>query len=366
MSRVVVPLVQEQFGWRERTVLQAGELTATGLRFESGVAGLRLENGAGELVMLPFQGQQIWSAGFLGRQLAMKSMFDQPRPTRDYLATYGGFLLHCGATAMGVPGPEDAHPLHGELPNAPYDSAFLVLGEDDRGRYLGLGGTYRHTVAFTCDYLARPLVRLYEGSSVFDAAIEVENLKRSDMELMYLAHVNFRPVDGGRTAYSAPANPESVRVRRSVPSHVRPKPGYLEFIEELAREPQRHHRLDSGLAFDPEVVFSIDYLADDEGWAHSLQVHPDGTADYVAHRPSELPKGIRWICRTPDQDALGLLLPATAEPEGYSAEKAKGNVMVLPAGATFRCEMSIGALPAGEAAEVEEKISRLVRERVDS
>jgi hypothetical protein len=139
---------------------------------------------------------------------------------------------------------------------------------------------------------------------VFDAAIEVENLKRSDMELMYLAHLNFRPVDGGRIAYSAPADPESVRVRRSIPSHVRPKPGYLEFIEELAREPQRHHRLDTGLAFDPEVVFSIDYLADDEGWAHSLQVHPDGSADYVGHRPRELPKGIRWICRTPDQDAL--------------------------------------------------------------
>jgi hypothetical protein len=363
---VVVPLVPKQFGERNRLLLQTAGLAATGFRFASGVAAVRLSNSAGELVMLPFQGQQIWSADFLGRELTMKSMFPEPRPTREYLETYGAFLLHCGATAMGVPGPEDSHPLHGELPNAPYDSAVLLLGEDERGRYLGLGGRYRHTVAFACDYLARPLVKLYAEGSVVLVEMEVENLKRSSMELMYLAHANFRPVDGGRLAYSASANPASVRVRRSVPSHVRPKPGYLEFIEELAREPERHHLLTPGLAFDPEVAFSVDYIADEEGWAHSLQLHPDGTADYVAHRPSELPKGIRWICRTPDQDALGLVLPATAEPEGYSAEKAKGNILVLPAGATFRCEMVLGALPAKEAAAIEEKIGRLVKAHVDA
>jgi hypothetical protein len=38
----------------------------------------------------------------------------------------------------------------------------------------------------------------------------------------------------------------------------------------------------------------IDYLADEEGWAHSLQVHPDGSADYVRHRPTELDKSMRY------------------------------------------------------------------------
>ena len=28
-------------------------------------------------------------------------------PTQDYLATYGAFFIHCGATAMGNPGPHD-------------------------------------------------------------------------------------------------------------------------------------------------------------------------------------------------------------------------------------------------------------------
>ena len=116
-------LAPDFFGPAERPLLECGELRASTFRFASGVAGLRLSNAAGELVMLPFQGQQIWSADFGGRNLTMQSMFDQPNATRNYLETYGGFLLHCGATAMGVPTGEDTHPLHGELPNAPYQQA---------------------------------------------------------------------------------------------------------------------------------------------------------------------------------------------------------------------------------------------------
>ena len=82
---------------------------------------------------------------------------------------------------------------------------------------------------------------------------------------MYLAHINFRPVDNGRLIYSAACTPQTVRVRRSSPSHIRPPAGYAEFLEELAQHPERHHVLAPGLAFDPEVVFFIDYLADADG-----------------------------------------------------------------------------------------------------
>ena len=82
-------------------------------------------------------------------------------------------------------------------------------------------------------------------------------------------------------------------------------------------------------------------------------------ADYVRHRPDQLDHGVRWICRTPDQDALGFILPATAEPEGYTAEKAKGNVKVLAAGATWKCAFELGALTQEEAKEKEAEINRL-------
>jgi len=348
------------FGERERPLVESRPLAASSFRYENGICGLRLKNDLGELVMLPFQGQQIWSAEFNGRNLTMKSMFTEPHPTNIYLETYGGFLLHCGATAMGAPSKDDSHPLHGELPNAPYQKAYIVLGQDERGEYIGLGGSYQYTVAFSYNYIAKPLVKLYTGSSLIWVSLTVTNLKQSEMDLMYLAHINFLPVDYGRLVYSAHQTPQHVRVRTSIPSHIKPKPGYVEFIQELKEHPEKHHIMTPGLGFDPEVVFFVDYLADEEGWAHTMQVHPDGTADYVRHRPTELDTGIRWICRTPDQDALGMIEPATAEPEGYSAEKAKGNIKVLPSGGKFHCDIQVGMLAPQDAQQMEEKISRLI------
>jgi len=105
---------------------------------------------------------------------------------------------------------------------------------------------------------------------------------------------------------------------------------------------------------------ALDYLADGAGWARSMMVHPDGYASCIRHRPSQLRHGVRWISRTPDQDALGLILPATAEPEGYTAEKAKGNVKTLPGGAMWRCDMELGALTAEEAQAMAADIERMV------
>ena len=356
----IIHITPRFFSEVERALVERGPLAASAFRFDNGVRALRLKNEMGELVLLPFQGQQIWSARFGGRDLTMKSMFSEPRPTREYLETYGGFLIHCGATAMGVPSKDDTHPLHGELPNAPYQKAYLVLGEDERGPYIGLGGQYQHTVAFGYNYLAEPLVKLYAGATTFSVSMTLTNLKRTDMEWMYLAHVNFRPVDNGRLVYSAQCTPQHVRVRKSIPSHVRPGPGYREFIEELAEHPEKHHVLAPDLVFDPELVFSIDYLADADGWAHSLQVHPDGVADYVRHRPDQLDVGVRWICRTPDQDALGFVLPATAEPEGYLAEKAKGYIKTIPAGGVAQIDMEIGTLAPDKAAQVSAQIGEIV------
>jgi len=364
MSETIIHINPSFFSEREQALVECGPLSASAFRFDSGVCGLRLKNELGQLIMLPFQGQQIWSAEFGGRNLTMKSMFSRPSPTRVYLENYGGFLLHCGVTAMGVPAGADTHPLHGELPNAPYQQAWLTVGVDESGPYIGVGGEYEHTVAFSTHYVARPSVRLYAGSSRFPVSMSIENLKNTPMELMYLAHVNFRPVDHGRLVYSAHCTPQHVRVRKSIPSHVHPPAGYAEYIAELADHPERHEVLAPGLAFDPEVVFFIDCLADASGWAHTMQVHPDGAADYIAHKPGQAGHGIRWICRTPDQDALGMCMPATAEPEGYLAEKTKGNVQTLAAGASWHLEMEPGYLTATEAGQMAKKIEAIVAGKV--
>lgn len=349
------------FQEKEKNLLSYGGLKASTFVYDSGVAALRLQNELGELVMLPYQGQQIWDARFFGRSLTMKSMFTQPNPTAEYLRTYGGFLIHCGAVRMGVPGEKDDHPLHGELPNAPYQTAELVIGSDAGGEYIGLTGTYQHTVAFSYNYIARPLVKLYAHSNRVPVSLSIKNLKKTPMDLMYLAHVNFKPVDNGRLIYSAPCTPQRVRVRSSIPSHIHPPEGYRDFLILLEKQPEKHHLLEPGLSFDPEVVFFIDYNTDKEGWAYTMQLHPDGAGDFIRHRKSQLDHGVRWICRTADQDALGMCLPATAEPEGYSAEKAKGNIKTIPALSEYTCEYEFGALQTQEAKTMQGMIEALIR-----
>lgn len=358
-SQTIINLYRHFFTETEKPLVEYKGLTASIFLFSTGVHGLRLANNIGQIIVLPFQGQQIWRMGFYGRDLTMKSMFNQPNATTEYLRNYGGFAIHCGATAMGVPTGTDTHPLHGELPNAPYQTAQVILGDDEEGPFVGVTGTYQHTVAFNDNYVAQPLVKLHAGSSQVTQSMTIKNLKRSPMNLMYLAHVNFRPVDDSRLVYSAICDPRHVRVRSSIPSHISPPPGYREFLQDLEAHPEKHNILKAGLAFDPEVVFFIDYQTDQAGWAHTMQVHPDGSADFISHHPAELDHGVRWICRTADQDAIGIILPATAEPEGFSAEKAKGNLKTLAPGGEFHFELRFGALKAEEAVQMEVAIEQI-------
>jgi len=354
---IQLELSKPMFGEVERPIAVMGDIRVSGFRYRSGVEALRLLTPRADIVVLPFKGQQIWRAVFDGRDLTMRSMFAEPRATEVYLETYGAFLLHCGLTAMGVPGPDDRHPLHGELPNAPMDSACLRL--DEAAATVTVSSRYQHTVAFTANYVATPEITLAADSTQLAVSVAVRNLRRSPMELMYLAHANFRPVDHGRLIYAAPYTAEAVRVRTSIPGHIRPPPDYAEFIAALDRDPTLHHRLDPGQAFDPEVVFTLAMLADADGWTHAIQQHPEGNADFISFRPDQAPMATRWICRTADQDGLGIAFPTTAGVEGYAIEKAKGRLVEVAAEGGWRIDMRMGALAGGDATAMVDRIERI-------
>ena len=352
-----IELYDQMFNEKERTLCEFDTFSITTFRYESGVAALRIINARGEIIVLPFQGQQVWRAKFDGRELTMRSMFDEPISTREYLENYGAFIIHCGITGLGAPGPDDNHRLHGELPNAPFCSAWLELDPDQRSAKVG--GNYQHIVAFSTNYLATIETSLQAESALLDFSVSVENLKQTPMDLMYLAHANFRPVDDGELHYSAFYNSKSVRVRQSIPSHINPKPGYKEFLSRLTDSPEMHHKLKPGLAFDPEVVFEIDMIGDADGFAHALQKHPNGTADYVRCRPDQAPLCMRWICRTPDQDGLGIAFPSTSGVDGYTAEKARGRLETVQSGDTWSIDMKLGLLTVSETEQAIETIATL-------
>ncbi|MHA1158623.1 MAG: DUF4432 family protein, partial [Alphaproteobacteria bacterium] len=350
MSETKLELSRSWHWGQEQHLASHGAINVATFRYPGGTHALRISTDVGEIVMLPFQGQQIWDATFLGRSLTMKTMFDQPLPTLDYMRTYGAFLIHCGATAMGPPGEGDDHPPHGELPNAVFDSAHLRFGEDDGGRYVVVGGAYRHTVAFQANYVFRPQVRITEGSTALQVSLEVENLMHSPMELMYLAHANFRPLDGSQILDNASA----LRLRTELPSHVTPSADFAQTMERLTQTPDAHRMIDDAAVYDPEVVLFLDF---NEAEAINLARHPDGTGDFIRYPTASLPRCSRWISRTADQDCIGLALPGTAEPEGKTRERAKGNIMVLGARETYACSYDLGALDAAGAERLAQKLS---------
>lgn len=363
MNEAVINLAAVAADSRPSVLATYGGLAASIFRYRSGVVGLRITNEVGHIDLLPFQGQQIWNASFYGRTLTMRSIFAEPVATRAFLDTYGGFFIHCGITAMGNPGPSDSHPEHGELPNAPYGEAKLLIGEDSSGPYMGLTGAYRHAVAFMHDYVARPTIRLGQDGRI-RAELVVTNQRPKAMELMYLAHINFRPVDGASLLDTAADDPRHIRVRPvATEGSLAASPALRDLAEHWRSDPGAHRRMTvapgAGGAIDPEIVLALDCRAGEDGWTHAMQLHPGGQADFVSYRPDEFSHALRWMARNGAEDSLGLVLPATAEADGYTAEKAKGNVRTVPPQGSARFQLEFGALPPEEAGDLSRTIAAI-------
>ena len=97
--------------------------------------------------------------------------------------------------------------------------------------------------------------------------------------------------------------------------------------------------------YKPEVaIFMNSPGTDSDGLCHFIQLHPDGEADYVGFSPELMDHPTRWIMRTGEQEALGIALPSTCDPEGYTAEKRKGNIKQIAGGASLSLAVKTGVL----------------------
>lgn len=261
---------------------------------------------------------------------------------------------------MGCPTEADNHPLHGELPYAPYDKAWLYSGENKRGAYIAVSGSYLYNRGFGPCYSSVPYVKVYSGSSLLEISVTIENLANDSMELMYQAHLNWSPIDYGRIVQSYGWTPEDMELRMSVPRHFEVAPEYRSFQEKLKKDPGLTQVLRPEDAYCPEVCFYMhNPKTDSDGQVHIMQVHPDGCADLLLYKPSECEYGIRWISKTPNQNGLGLSFPSTCYPEGYTVEKNASRVKILCPGGKFSCTLTAGALTPAEATREEEIIKTL-------
>jgi len=355
-----INLDRSLFREKERILCEINGLKAMSFLFSSGVHALRLENSSGHIVVLPWQGQQVWDAVFHGRRLTMNTFFPEPISTVNLLDSYGAFLYHCGALRMGSPGPQDTHPLHGELPTAPYQEAWLLFGEDDAGAWVGVSGAFSYAKAFGDEYRAVPTVKLYEKQTVLDVSMTIENLAHYPMDLMYMCHVNFLPAENGEIVQAAGWDTRDMIVRSSIPAHVKPTAQFLSFLESLKKNPGATRFLRPQDEYNPEIVFYIRNLKRDErGLTHMLQKHPDGSSDYISYDSQQLDHTVRWILKHQDQKVVGMALPSTCDPEGYTAEKQKGNVRSIPALGSVSFAVRAGYLDAAETRKMEDRIRSL-------
>jgi hypothetical protein len=360
MHEATIELKRALFTADEQQVFAAGELSVSVFRYASGVEALRLRNSRGHLVVLPFMGQMVWDAVFDGVCLTMKNMFSQPRQATGILETYGCFAYHSGLLRNGCPSPQDTHPLHGEMPCAPMDRVCIVYGEDASGPYVAVVSEWEYVMGFGNHYLASPRVCLRPQDTLFDLEMNVRNLSQVPMDLMYISHVNFALVPGGRIHQAASFTPADTCVRTSIPGHVAPTPAYLKLIDELAAHPERAEVLDDVERYDPEQVFFIRNLKSDaRGMTHMMVRRPEQDAFYMSWSVREMPSTIRWILCNSDQQVGAFALPGSCEPEGYLAEKAKGNVRQLAGGATAHFGVRLGYLDRAHADSAQQSIADL-------
>lgn len=347
----VIRLGKSWFGPREETIAEHEDgLTASLFAYSTGVQAVRLKNRRGEVVVLPYQGQQVWDARFDGRSLRMFNLFEEPHPAEVIIDTYGAFMYHCGALRMGTPAPEDDHILHGELPCAKYNSAALVLGKDAEGPYIGVTGVFNYRKGFGDFYNASPRLLLRSDRAMLDISMRVDNVGNYPMDLMYMAHINFMIGDDARLGQTTGWSTDDMILRTSFPAHVKPNPEFLAFMDRLKADPKATETLRKTDIYNPEIVFFLrNVKAGRDGMAHFTQTHGDGSADYVSYDPKELTRHVRWILKNDNQKVIGIL-PATCEPEGYTAEKKKGNVRTLEAGRSATFRVRAGLLSPAEAA----------------
>ena len=354
-----INLYKEFFVEKERTVFESEGLKATLFKYSTGIEAVKLSNDKGYVTLLPFVGQQVWEMEFLGHNMVMKSIYDEPEVCYNFYGeSYGAFLMHCGLTAMGNPTSEDTHTPHGELPIAKYNEAYIIVGEDEKGKYISLSGKYKFKRAFEHNYEFSPECRLYENASTIEMHINITNCKDLPLEYFYLCHINYRPVDGAKLYYTA--KPENITAHHEVPEGYPGGDKTNEYLDRLDKDASIMNTIDSATqSYAPEIVFTCKYDADEKGNAHTMQLLPDGYACYVSHKPEELPFGVRWIARTTDEDALGMVLPATAQHMGYLYCKEHGLEKYLQPGESLTYHITTGILSPEESQSMKNKIESL-------
>ncbi|PJG83238.1 aldose 1-epimerase family protein [Caviibacterium pharyngocola] len=316
-------LYKELFSYEKKIIFQNDEFSALTFKYASGIEAVKLTNKKGFIIVLPFYGQIIWDAQFNGHNLKMKNMFREPKVGNTIIDTYGCFAFHSGLIRNGCPSPQDDHPLHGEMPCAVMDNAWLVFDE----KSLGICSEVEYVKGFGDHYSAKPQVTLYADSSLFDIHMQVTNLASTEMPLQYMCHMNYCYEHGATFSQNIPES--AVTLRQSIPAHVKPTEKWLEFNEQIKNGTYQLNSLENDEMYNPEIVFFMDNLQQYQSQLEYRMHSPQGHCYLTKFTSDEFNYATRWILFNADQQVGAFVLPATCRPEGYLSAKENGSLILL-------------------------------------
>lgn len=352
-SPVRIYFTHGMFDAAERTLVETPHFRVATFLYPTGVEGVRVTSERVALEFLPFQGQEVWRYAVDGVDQTMRTNFAHPYPTTVFGATYGPFMLHCGLTGIGHPGPEDTHAHHGELPNIAHDEAWVEIAQTADGETLTLGGKVDLIRTHALNTRFEPRVTLTQGRSVMRIDARVTNNRTTPIEYAYLNHINWPLIDG--TLYqTCTMNAEDFRVYMTPGADVET----VDYIQAITEDPVKSAHIDHDTPLNPEYCAYVTPLADDQGWAHFLLAADDGTGRVVRQKIDRLPHAIRWLSNTGDEVAAGFCLPSTSHHKGTVAALEEGLMVTLEAGEAHDFAIELDVL---DEAATEEAIALIDR-----
>lgn len=296
--------------------------------FSSGVEAVKIKIENNEFIWLPFFGQELWSWKINGEEQKFKGFLEEPNyDAKSFLENYGAFLINCGITSMGNPTKEDTHPHHGELALAKYKKAWIEFSDND-DYPISLCGELNFNVPFIAHYSFSPALRIYKDGTAVHIDNTLTNLQNTDLEYMYLSHLNFSMDNVDKIEYGVKdfSNKNVSFVDSNVLLGVDNDPSLFLQLSEIKQ-------------LNPELVAII---KNDNKITVNKLYKKDGSVIWTVIDTSTLNHTVAWLSKTPDRSACGFSLPSTAGPRGYMREKELGNIKILNSGKTIKFQYVFG------------------------
>lgn len=322
---------------KKTNIIKSDNFEINTFTYNSGIKAIELKNSKGHLIVLPFMGQMIWDANFLDVDMCMKNMFSEPKNAKTIIETYGCFSFHSGLISNGCPSSIDTHLLHGEMPCAEMDSAWLEITEER----ITLKGSYEYIMGFGNHYLAIPSLTLEKNSSMFDIEMSVTNLGSQSMPLQYMCHMNTAFFENATLSQNIPT--EAIKIRESIPAHVQPTEQWLSYNETLNTS-EAISMLSDKKMYDPEIVYFADNLSQYTDEAIFEMDISEKHKLITKFSTEQFNYATRWILYNADQTVGAYVLPATCRPEGFMAAKNNGTLIELGPNKTRNFKVTTGII----------------------